>query len=94
MVSHAGEDLVGEGQRAEAVGAGDDRLRPIANRGDERGELALQGFLVGGGGALRLDVGSGRPVGQPVDLGLPGREVHRDVGPRREDTELADIFLL
>ena len=31
-----------------------------------------------------------RAIGQPVDLGFTGREVHGDVGARREDPELPD----
>ena len=69
---------------------------PAADRSrtavDERRELAAQRLLVRGGRALGLDLRAGGPVGQPVDLGLAGGEVDRDVGPRREDPELADLL--
>src|SRR4249920_1180436 len=47
-------------------------------------------------GLRPLDLDLGQPIRtrspEPVDLGLPGGEVDRDVGPWGEDPELADLL--
>ena len=63
-----------------------DRLRRTPRAAGARGSSS--------GAAVRSTwiSGPGRAVRQPIDLGLPGGEVGRDVGPGREDPELADLL--